>query len=102
MSHHSTKGRVLRSTLATLLLSAGALSAHAGEANLQGLQTADSFDRFIIKYRADAAERKDPSTRQASLDRAAAAVIAGQGSWSRSSTSAPWRWAPTSWLPTAS
>lgn len=51
-----------------------AAPAHAGRAELGGLQTDTQFDQFIIKYKADAPERRDPALRQRGLDRAVAAT----------------------------
>ncbi len=62
---------------AGLLFCAVAAPAFAGRAELGGLQTDTQFNQFIIKYRADAPERRDSGLRQRGLDRAAAAVTHG-------------------------
>src|SRR5690606_39439846 len=46
----------------------------AGHAVLYGLQSAGSFDQFIVKYRAGAPERTDPALRARGLDAVARSV----------------------------
>jgi serine protease len=61
--------------LATLCLLGGiAGPAFAGQANLSGLSSSSSHDRFIVKYRAGSVESRDPAARERSLNRAATAV----------------------------
>jgi serine protease len=61
--------------LATLCLLGGiAGPAFAGQANLSGLSSSSSHDRFIVKYRTGSAESRDPAARERSLNRASSAV----------------------------
>ncbi len=76
MSQYVYRKRI-HGLVAASLLSALAAPAWAGRADLDGLRTDTQFDQFIIKYRSDAAERRDPKLRQRGLDRAAAAVVRG-------------------------
>jgi serine protease len=71
--------------LATLCLLGGiAGPAFAGQANLSGLSSSPTHDRFIVKYRAGTTESRDPAARERSLNRAAAAVqVRGGASSSR-------------------
>ena len=61
---------------ATLALSCLAAPAIAGHADLDGLQSAESFQQFIVKYREGAPERADPALRARGLDAAARTVSA--------------------------
>ena len=62
--------------LATLCLLGGiAGPAFAGQANLGGLSSSSSHDRFIVKYRTGSAESRDPAARERSLNRASSAVL---------------------------
>jgi serine protease len=61
--------------IATVLVLAGASApAFAGKANMSGLQSEQSFSRFIVKYRDGSAERKDLNAIGRSLNRAAQSV----------------------------
>lgn len=62
---------------ANLIMMAVAAPAMAGRADLDGLRTDTRFDQFIVKYRPDAADRRDAQVRQRGLDRAASAVVRG-------------------------
>ncbi len=68
-------------TAATLLavstLAAGTASA-AGRVDVSGLQSAQQFDRFIVKYRDGSAEQADAARVTTSLKSAARAVPAGR------------------------
>ena len=55
---------------AALTLSCLAAPAIAGRVDLDGLQSADSFHQFIVKYRPGAPERADPALRARALDAA--------------------------------
>jgi len=55
------------------------LPAAAGQADLSGLSSGERYDRFIVKYKDGAAERRDPAARQRGLDAAAGAVGANIG-----------------------
>jgi serine protease len=70
--------------LATLWLLGGiAGPAFAGQANLGGLSSSSSHDRFIVKYRTGSAESRDPAARERSLNRASSAVqVRGGGAGS--------------------
>jgi serine protease len=66
--------------LASLCLLGGiAGPAFAGQANLSGLSSSPTHDRFIVKYRAGTTESRDAAARERSLNRAAAAVQVGGG-----------------------
>lgn len=56
-----------------------AAPAHAGRANLSGLQSAEEHDQFIVKYRDGSQARSDGAARKTSLDGAARAVPARAG-----------------------
>ncbi|TWG93021.1 serine protease, partial [Luteimonas sp. J16] len=58
-------------------LSSLAAPAIAGRADLGGLQSATSFDQFIVRYRDGAPERTDPALRARGLEAAARSVAAG-------------------------
>src|SRR5690606_28274464 len=62
---------------AALVLSCLATPAFAGRADLSGLQSADSFDQFIVNYREGAPGRTDPAARARSLDAVARSMVAG-------------------------
>jgi serine protease len=62
-------------SLALLCLAGGfAGQAFAGQANLDGLASSQSHDRFIVKYRNGSAESRDAAALGRSLNRAASAV----------------------------
>lgn len=56
-----------------------AAPAHAGRANLSGLQSAEEHDQFIVKYRDGSQARSGGAARKTSLDGAARAVPARAG-----------------------
>lgn len=66
------KPLVLASALALAMVSAPAFA--AGKAHLSGLSTAQTFDRFIVKYRSGSAESRDAGARERSLNLSAGAV----------------------------
>lgn len=50
----------------------------AGQVNLDGLQTADTHDQFIVRYRDGSAERASVANARAALQRAARAGVGGK------------------------
>ncbi len=67
--------RLLAAAIVVSMAALGPLSAHAAErVNLSGLQSADTHDRFIVKYRDDAAPQASPAAINARLQDAAGRV----------------------------
>ena len=69
--NNTLKPLVLASALALAMVSAPAL---AGKANLSGLSSSQTFDRFIVKYRSVSAESRDARARERSLNLSAGAL----------------------------
>ena len=68
----------LAAATAVALSSLVAAPAFAGKAELSGLQSADTHDRFIVKYRDGSAERADVARAASGFCRAAAAGVGGK------------------------
>ncbi len=74
----STRSSSLRPLTLAMFAAMSALSAgqaFAGQAMLSGLQTDESFDQFIVKYRDGSPERRDATAIDRGLNRAAQAVV---------------------------
>lgn len=74
----TTRSSAIRPLSLAVFAAVSALSAgqaFAGKANLTGLQSEQSFDQFIVKYRDGSQERRDVNAINRGLDRAARAVV---------------------------
>ena len=78
ISQRRLRMHVLATATAVALSSLVAAPALAGKAELSGLQSAHTHDRFIVKYRTGSAERTDVGRAKAALSRAAAAGVGGK------------------------
>ncbi len=74
MSTRRMHPHALAIATALALSTLAAAPALAGRADLDGLQSAGSFDQFIVKYRAGAPERTDAALRARGLDAVARSV----------------------------
>lgn len=78
ISQRRVRMHALAAATALALSSLVVAPALAGKAELSGLQSADTHDRFIVKYRDGSAERTDVGRAKAALSRAAAAGVGGK------------------------
>jgi len=77
--HHSPRRRLLAAATSLALAAIAPLSLHATDRlNLGGLQSADTHDRFIVKYRDGSTAQADPAAVDTAL-RAAAGKLAVSG-----------------------
>ena len=75
LTRNRIRMRALAAATAVALSSMVAMSATAAERiNLSGLQSSQTFDQFIVKYRDGSSQRADTAQLKASLDKAARAL----------------------------
>ncbi|GAB2511134.1 S8 family serine peptidase [Lysobacter humi (ex Lee et al. 2017)] len=74
----SHRMHALAAATALVLASTATTAAAAGRVNASGLQSQPTHDRFIVKYRDDAAATASTAGMQQSLSRAASAVAGGR------------------------
>src|SRR5688500_8977423 len=80
VSQNSVRLHALAVATTIALSSMVALSATAAERiNLSGLEAAQTYDRFIVKYRDGSSQRADTAQLKASLDKAARGLPANKG-----------------------
>ena len=75
LTRNRIRMHALAAATAVALSSMVAMSATAAERiNLSGLQSSQTFDQFIVKYRDGSSQRADTAQLKASLDKAARAL----------------------------
>lgn len=85
MSHRFPRGirphalaAATAAVLSASVLAAPAMAAGQGTVNISSLQSADTHDRFIVKYKEGSAERSNPAALKRSLNAAATATLHGK------------------------